>query len=217
MRKAYLQSFELCPLFSGITGDELNSIVTSFSVVNTYSKGETVFSEKEYVRGLVIIIKGSASVTKADVLINILKKGDVFGMATLFFEEENYLTDITAKEELTVAFISKENVKKMFALYSVITENYITILSGKIHFLNSKISTYTKSESVQKVASLILEHTNAEKGECVLPFSLTLAAKSLNMGRASFYRAIESLEKDNIIKREGKKILITDLCKLKSI
>ncbi len=217
MKKSYLQSFELCPLFHGVTCDELNSVITSFSVINTYSKGETVFSEKEYARGLVIIVKGSAAVTKADVLINILKKGDVFGMATLFYEEENYLTDITAKEELTVAFIPKDNIKKIFALYPVITENYITILSSKIHFLNSKISTYTKSENVQKVASLILENADSEKTQAVLPFNLTLAAKSLNMGRASFYRAIENLENDNIIKREGKKILILNSCKLQSI
>ena len=45
--------------------------------------------------------------------MNILKKGDIFGMATLFYEEENYLTQITALEKVTLAVFSKENVKKI--------------------------------------------------------------------------------------------------------
>ena len=53
---------------------------------------------------------------------------------------------IKAREKVTMAVFSKENVRKMLALYPQINENYIIILSEKIHFLNNKISTYKISE-----------------------------------------------------------------------
>ena len=138
-------------------------------------------------------------------------------MATLFYEEENYLTQITALEKVTMAVFSKENVKKIFALYPEVSENYITILSEKIHFLNKKITTYTKAETIQKVASFILQCTDEEKNQATLPYSVTKIADALNVGRASVYRAFDTLENDKVIKREDKLIKILDLSALENI
>ena len=40
-------------------------------------------------------------------------------------------------------------------------------------------------------------------------------SKRLNMGRASLYRSFEELERQNIISRDGKNIIIDDIDKLK--
>ena len=221
MKKSVLTLLSQCPIFKNISEDDLNTIVENFAEFSVCEKHEVIFSENNYTRSLVIIIKGSASVTKqsgnSKILMNVLKKGDIFGMATLFFEEENYLTQITALEKVTMIVFSKENVKKFFALYPVVSENYITILSEKIHFLNKKISTYTKSETIQKVASFILQYVNEDKTVSDLPYSITNIADALNVGRASVYRAFDTLENDAVIKREGKKIIILDLSALENI
>ncbi len=214
MKKSILKSLSDCPLFNGVSEKELCEIAEKYMTVSVAEKNDIIFSENKYTRSLVIIIKGRASVTKhsgkTNILLNILSKGDIFGMATLFYEKDSYLTEITALEKTTLAVFSKENVKKIFALYPDVSENYITILSEKIHFLNRKISTYTKSETVQKVASFILQYTDEEKSHSVLPYSITNIADALNVGRASVYRAFESLENDGIITRKGKIIIIND-------
>lgn len=221
MKNSFLESLSECPIFRNISKEDLCSIAEKYASFSVCEKNEVIFSEKNYTRSLVIIIRGSASVTKqsnnSKILMSILKKGDIFGMATLFFEEENYLTQITALEKVTMAVFSKENVQKIFSLYPVISENYITILSEKIHFLNKKISTYTKSEAIQKVASFILQCANLEKTQSVLPYSITSIADALNVGRASVYRAFDTLENDSVIKREGKKIIILNLSALENI
>ncbi len=180
-----------------------------------------IFSEHKYTRSLVIIIKGKAAVTKtsgnAEVLMSFLSKGDIFGMATLFYEKENYLTKITALEKVTMAVIEKENLMKIFAGYPNVSENYITILSEKIHFLNKKISTYTKQETIQKVASFILQNANEDKTQAALPYSITTVAEALNVGRASVYRSFECLENDGIISRNGKNVIINNLTALENI
>ena len=221
MKKSILNSLAECPLFRNISEADLCNIAEEYATIEVCEKNEVIFSENNYTRSLVIIIKGSASVTKqsgnSKILMNIHNKGDIFGMATLFYEEENYLTQITALEKMTMAVFSKENVKKIFSVHPAVSENYITILSEKIHFLNKKITTYTKAETLQKVASFILQHTNDEKTESVLPFSITSISEALNVGRASVYRAFDTLENDSVIKREGKKIIILDLAALENI
>lgn len=221
MRKSILESLKNCPLFDGISLRELDEMTASYGKEEVIEKNEVIVSENNYTRGLFIIIKGSASVTKhngnSQILMSILKKGDIFGMATLFYEAESYLTEITALEKVTMIFFSKENVKKIFSLYPAVAENYITILSEKIHFLNKKISTYTKSETICKVASFILQHMNEDMTFSVLPYSITRVADALNVGRASVYRAFETLENDGIIKRDGKTITLLDIDALEKI
>ncbi len=215
MRKSVTESLSACPLFKGLDVAELTKLTTEYMTIRVCEKNEIIISENNYTRALGIIIKGSASVTKhsgeTKILMSILKKGDIFGMATLFFEEENYLTEIKAKEKVTMAVFSKENVKKMFTLYPQVNENYITILSEKIHFLNNKISTYTRAESIRKVAFFILQNIYDEKLKVTLPYSITKVADTLNVGRASVYRAFETLESEKVISRDGKNITILDI------
>lgn len=221
MKKSVLALLSQCPIFKNMSEDDLCKITENFATLSVCEKHDVIFSENNYTRSLVILIRGSASVTKqsgnSKILMNILKKGDIFGMATLFYEEENYLTQITALEKVTMVVFPKENVQKIFSLYPAVSENYITILSEKIHFLNKKISTYTKSETIQKVASFILQYADSDKTQAVLPYSITNIADALNVGRASVYRAFDTLENDSVIKREGKKIKILDLPALENI
>ncbi len=219
MKKSVIDSLSSCPLFKDVGSNELTKLTNEYMSLKVCEKNEIIISEKIYTRALGIIIKGSATVTKnsgdTSVLMSILKKGDIFGMATLFYEEENYLTQIRADEKVTIAVFSKENVRKMLALYPQVNENYITILSEKIHFLNNKISTYTRAETIQKVSFFILQSTDSEKKEVTLPYSITKVADALGVGRASVYRAFEILENDGIISRDGKKITILDISALK--
>ena len=221
MKKSVIESLSACPLFKGLSAAEIMSVTSQFMTLSVCEKNNVIISENNYTRSLGIIIKGSATVVKhsgdTQILMSILKKGDIFGMATLFYEKENYLTEIRANEKVTMAVFDKEKVRKMLSLYPAVNENYITILSEKIHFLNRKISTYTRAETIQKVAFFILQNTSAEKNEVTLPYSITKVADALGVGRASVYRAFETLENDGIISRDGKKINILNVDALEKI
>lgn len=218
MKKSVIDSLSTSPLFKGLGTEELIKLTNEYMSVRICEKNEIIISETNYTRALGIIIKGSASVIKhsgqSEILMSILKKGDIFGMATLFHEEENYLTEIRAKEKVTMAVFSKEDVRKMLSFYPQVNENYITILSEKIHFLNNKISTYTRAENIRKVAFFIIQNKDDKKMEVTLPYSITKFADALGVGRASVYRAFETLESENVISRDGKKITILDFSAL---
>lgn len=221
MKTANLEALQQCTLFAQLSSTDIENIAKNYASFSVCDKHTIIFSETNYKRALVIILKGSASVTKksdnAKILMSILKKGDIFGMAALFHEEDLFLTEITAQEKVSMLTIEKNDLAKIFALYPVIAENYITILSERIHFLNKKISTYTKTETIGKVASMILQYADSENKTAILPYSVTKVAEALNAGRASVYRAFDTLEQNGAIKKEGKIIHILNIEQLKLI
>lgn len=221
MKKSVIEAMSSCSLFASLEESEIREIADKYAAVIECEKNKTIYSQTNYKRAIMIITKGRACVTKdtgnGKILMSILSRGDIFGMAALFYEKENFLTEITSLENTETLSIEKDNLIKIFKEYPVVSENYITILSEKIHFLNKKISTYTKPEAIGKVASFILQCADEEEKTSYLPYNISSVAEALNTGRASVYRAFDALEDKNIISRSGRKIEILDLNSLKNI
>ena len=76
--------------------------------------------------------------------------------------------------------------------------------------MNKKIATYSSDSVVQKFSNFLLNESS--KQNCLtLSLNISKIATALNVGRASLYRAIDSLSEGKIIKLENKKIIISDL------
>ncbi|MBQ3500951.1 MAG: Crp/Fnr family transcriptional regulator [Oscillospiraceae bacterium] len=178
----------------------------------TAKKGEALMTQKHFSRCLALIIKGSASVTKISLdgrrtVINRLSEGDVFGMATLFYEEAEFPSEIIAGSSLRLAVLPKGVVEEAFETSPEFAKAYVTLLSEKIIFLNKKISAYSEGDASEKVLRWILTMANGES-ELVLPCSVSKLAQMLGIGRASVYRAFDALQEQGIIGRNGKKIVL---------
>ncbi len=72
--------------------------------------------------------------------------------------------------------------------------------------LTRRIEALTAGDSASKLLSYLLEREQA--GEVDIQSCAELARR-LDIGRASLYRALDSLETSGDIRREGKKIFIT--------
>lgn len=176
------------------------------------NKGKTLMTQKHFSRCLALILKGNASVTKIGLnghktVINRLSEGDVFGMASLFYEEAEYPSEITAESALRLAVFPKDAVEEAFATSPEFAKAYVTLLSEKILFLNKKISAFSEGDASEKVLRWVLTMANGEN-EFVLPCSVSKLSQMLGIGRASVYRAFDILQTRGIISREDKKIVI---------
>ena len=203
-REAFLKN----ELFSKLDIDFLREKMNLVSA----KKGEVIMKQHNFRRCLTFIIKGKATVTKIGLdghrtIINRLSEGDVFGMATLFYEEEEFPSEITAESNLRLAVFSKEAVEEAFFSSPEFAKAYVTLLSGKIHFLNKKLSAFSEGEASEKLLRWIMTAANGET-EFYLPFSVSKLASMLGIGRASVYRAFDTLSEKGIVHREGKKIVI---------
>ena len=77
-------------------------------------------------------------------------------------------------------------------------------------FLNKKIATFSSDTVEQKFSNFLLNESKMQ--DCLsLSLNISKIATTLNVGRASLYRAIDSLSESKIIELENKKIIISDL------
>ena len=195
-------------LFSKLDIDRFREDIEIVSV----SKDETVMAKKHFSRCLALILKGSASVSKIGLdgrrtVINRLSEGEVFGMATLFYEEAEFPSEITAESNLKLAIFPKEKVEEAFSISPEFAQAYAVLLSEKIHFLNKKLSAFSEGEAHEKLFRWILTFANGEN-EFILPCSISKLSRMLGIGRASVYRAFDTLTEKGVISKDGKKIVI---------
>lgn len=171
-----------------------------------FEKGQVIFDETHFSRCLGIVLSGEVQVEKRTygkngIKMSRISPGGSFGAGTMFHERERYMTVLTAIKPTEVLFMPQELIMWLLQRNPVMTENYITYLSGRIWFLNMKISALTAGTAEQKVGLYLLEN-----GEDVR--SMTELSQTLNIGRASLYRALNELEQQGLITRENRKIRV---------
>lgn len=218
---------------SSLTPQQLKAIASSFLFRNvddflveqlaldnrcqreTYPRGAVIFDETHFRRCLGILLSGEVLVEKntaGSKKLNMtrLYPGDCFGAAAMFHQRGRYASVLTAKKPTEILFLPQELITWAMARSSTITENYISYLSGRIWFLSSRISALTAGTAERKLAVYLLE-------EGAMDVSMTDLSQQLNLGRASLYRAAETLEEMGGICREGKTVRVLDEEKLMEV
>ena len=174
-----------------------------------FSAGETIYSPECSKRQVGIILEGRAAVEPTNsnekVLLKMLSARDMFGIANLYASELPFISVIIARSACRVLFIDADAFK---ALIERDANAYLEFMSRKIVFLNKKISTLTAGTTEKKLALFLAE--NQHDGEFSQRISMTAIAEILSVGRASLYRALDSLEAEGLIHRDGKSIFIPD-------
>ena len=134
------------------------------------------------------------------------ESGSVFGAAAVFGGEK-YVSKIIAETNTTILFITEHQLKEVFIEYPQTSLNYISFLSEKIRFLNSKLSVISCGSAEDTVYRYLSGVTDSEN-YARLPESMTLLAKMLGLGRASLYRSLDALEQSGMIMRENNKLKV---------
>lgn len=176
-----------------------------------YKKGETIFKPDEFQAKLGLVIKGSVRVYGEQVLLNIINTGSVFGAAAVFGQIADYCSLILASNESIIMFFNEELIRQLITDNGNIALNYVKFLSDRIRFLNKKIDTFTADNTKSRLLKYLASQAELQddlEGEIILPISCQKLAETLNIGRASLYRAFDQLENDGLIRKDGKIVKI---------
>ena len=175
-----------------------------------FSPGDIMLdSESEKYLGFILSGKASIISINNNVIIKKLTKSDLYGVAKLF-DETKYPTKIVATSKCSVLALNKNFVERCMECDKQISLNYIKLLAKKISFLNNKISAYTAKSTDGKLYAYLLQIPR-EDNKIVLNSDFSAIAKMLGIGRASLYRAFEKLEKDGLIIKKDKEILLKEV------
>lgn len=168
-------------------------------------RGEVLYSPERFQRCLGLVLSGRVRVSRKELFVAVLEKGDWFGAAALFTERDEFPSTLTALTECTVLFIPQQTIKQLMSRWPQAGENYVRYLSGRIGFLSDRLNSLAAGSAEEKVEQFLLRSAD-ETG--VFTGSATAIAQALGLGRASIYRAFETLESRGVITRDGKHICL---------
>ena len=188
-------------LFEGVP-EALAAVRESASVC--YSKGQLIYGGEDSPRALGFLLKGRAeavSPSKETAILASFGPGDVFGAAALFGMKHSYVSRIRAVTPCTVRFLPEGLLERLFLHYPRTAVNYITFLSSRVRLLNGKIAVLEQNDAEGRLYRFLVENCD-ENGRLPRSMNMTRLAATLNMGRTSLYRAMESLKQKNLLVRE---------------
>ena len=197
-------------MFNGMNeGDVCAILQDEHTQCRSFHRSEVIYGLTDYSRALGYVLKGGVAAHNAmGYLMNRMPEGSYFGVAALFNTEKHYVSEIRAEKESLIILIEEPLVEECISRYPCFAMNYIRFLGSRILFLNNRISLITSSSNTGRLMSYLLNAAGKQGEQLQLQVSYSQLSRSLNMGRSSLYRALDELESEGIIHREGKKIML---------
>lgn len=207
------------PIFCAASPETVNKYLNGDTLaVKHFDAGELVYSPENYTKSVGLILSGKAEVTsvagRERAVLKTHREGNMFGVANLYSDEPPP-SIISASESAEILFIDGDAFCAVIENDMNAMRAYLAFLSKKIIYLNKEISTFTAPNTEKKLAFFLCE--NQRDGVFEPNFSMSHLAEILGVGRASLYRALDSLEAEGLIKRVDKTILISDKCRLSTM
>lgn len=203
--------FENFFLFRGLEIREIEELLSKFNItVEKFSQGQ-ILHDSQNSNKIGILIKGKATIKSgADgVIIKKVALYESFGAASLF-DKPKYLTAVYANTEGEMISISKDLVLHCINNNTKASLNYISFLSKKITFLNTKINAYSAKLAESKLYAYLVQLPR-DGDELELTINLATLARMIGVGRATLYRSFDKLEKSGLITKIGKKIIFNEV------
>ena len=200
------------PLFRGVSEELLQALAGTEGASLVRFDSGVVYSPRHFRRSLAVVLSGQLQVTKGALAVSVLGPGDLFGAAALYSDEPEFAATITAKGASRCLMLEQPLVDRLLAEHSQIRENYLRYLTGRIRFLSGRLQTLAQPGVEGKLARYLLP----VEGDA-LTLSATALCQRLGVGRATLYRAFETLEGAGAIAREGKTIRILSRDALKNV
>lgn len=163
-----------------------------------------------------ILLSGRCAIYSAEpskkVLMRFVFPGEAVGVASLFSTTPP-TTDITACNDSGAHFLilSRDDIDSLFSTRfgDRIRNNTLSFLSNRVSFLNSRIACITGGSAERKLAIFLNSAMDATLSlEFDIGMSMKSLANALNIGRASLYRAFDSLEKEKVLIRNGTSVTV---------
>ena len=192
----------------------LELMTSSHAIYDRFPAGSVVYDPTNFQRCLGILLDGQLQVTKGGLSVSVLDPGDVFGAAALFSDRSEFETTITAKKDSRCLLLPQKLVDQLIAKDAAFRERYLRYLTGRIHFLSSRLDSLAQQGSEGKLGRYLL---SAMDENSAVTCSATDLARRLSLSRASLYRAFDVLEEGGLITRTGKTITISDPAALAAV
>lgn len=210
-----------CLLFRGLDAGQITRLLKGVSCrTRDFDKGDLVAHAGEEVHFLHIVISGSVKGEMIDFAGKVIKIEDILAphpmaAAFLFGRQNRYPVNIIVNEQTMLLSIPRDAMLKLMQESEIILKNFVNAISNRGQFLSSKIKFLSFSTIKGKLAQYLLELAAKQDGNMIrLPHSQSQLAELFGVARPSVGRAISELNREDLIRTEGRDVIIVDKEKL---
>ena len=199
-----------CPLFCGLESHEIEDFLKKVPYYReSFSSGDEILLEKDGKTRMGILLSGKVKILSPSdkTVLNRLEAGALFGVSCLY-GEKSAGTEISAVGSAKVLFLDGAESEALWE-NPRLRKNLLSFLLSRIRFLNQRIASFTAHSSEDKLLCYLRQNAD-EEHKILLRQSLSELARTLHLGRASLYRAMEKLESDGVLVRSGKMLVLTE-------
>lgn len=193
-------------IFKDIEEKDIIKILDSINyTIKFFHREENIAIEEDPCQSLGIIIIGDVEIQKIFtsgkiITIDRLKQGNIFGEVIIFSNMRKYPATITAVQEASIMFISREEILKLCSLNSKFLNNFMGLLSNKILMLNKKVKNLSYNSIRQKMSSYLLQEYE-KRGSLILKLNVSRKemAELLGVPRPSLSREMIKMKEEGLI------------------
>lgn len=208
--KKYLNILKKCPLFYGISEEELLRLLSCLgAVVEQFDKKYTVLREGDSARYIGIVLSGSVQIIQIDYfgnrnIITEIGTSELFGEAFACAEIEKMPVQIIANEPSEIMLIDSAHIihtcSNACGFHQKLIFNLMKDLSQKTLIFHSKLDIVSKRTTRDKLlAYLFNEAKRKESNSFNIPFDRQELADFLGVDRSGLSVEISRLKKEGII------------------
>ncbi len=204
-------------LFDNLTKEEL-LFVKGKLVRKEYLKGEVLFKEKSFSKGIYILRKGKIKIFQTNhdgkqSIVYIYKKGDFFGYRPLLAEEPNPVTAM-ALDNCVISFIAKDVFLNVLAKSPTLAKSLAVTLSKEFSVWINKMTIFSQYGVKERVALSLLilnqvyRRSEGETKSALITINRDDFSGFVGTAKETLVRMLRIFKDEKIIETRGTKIVI---------
>ena len=185
---------------------------------------QTLFHKGDPAEGFYLVVYGQVKLAftspqGADKVVEIIGPGMSFGEAVMFLESPHVVYAQTLADSLLL-HVSKTAVFNELERNAKFARKMLGGLSRRLHGVISDVEAYCMHSGAQRVIGYLLRDAEqvaeGEEASVSLPVNKGVVASRLNLTPQHFSRILHELTARGLIAVEGRKVVITDLDRLRT-
>ena len=206
-------------LFWDLSEEELGYISEKM-IARHYESGKFIFLEDSEGEQCFFVVQGSVKVTRLskdgrEVILAMLNEGEFFGEMALL-DGESRSANVIALEETEVLTLNREDFLVVLHDYPQIAIQLLKEMADRLRKSDRQIASLSLSDAEKRIALCVIRFADEQgiikRGQVSIP-KMPIQQDIANMAgtsRETVSRAINLLEKEHFIKRQGRELLILD-------
>ncbi|GAA0716659.1 Crp/Fnr family transcriptional regulator [Clostridium malenominatum] len=218
MNNSLEKSILTIEIFKDLKKEHVTFLVNSSSIIEL-KKGEVLFSEREMVDNIYIVLKGKVTLYRLSEvgqkrIIYILNKGEVIN--EVIFDDLPASINCEGFEDSKILSFNKKCFLKVMEEDFEFTKSILYSMGRKIRRLYRQLKNAVPIKMDKKLAAKLWKLSKdygveTEGGTLInLDITVTYLADMLGSSRETISRCISNFEKDGLIEFKGRKIVIKD-------